>query len=1294
MNRKQNRFVIRLVLPGRSMLRTLALFALLCSLLFSFVPATGQAVVSYPDLQGVGAPEPRAGVTRGVRRLYAAGEYTVSPAATTPAFAEWTRTGGPDDTLVATGYQFTTNSGADAGKDTGFTVFGQTNASNGALAPAKIQRLDGDNKVAVTLDSTLPTWSMYLLWPQNSNGYGYPIAVNRTEAWWLGPQKAAVGDTISVYGRNLSNQNGTSNSWLYIKPSGSAGQWVTPTAVNPYKVDFVVPTLANGSYEVWVHNGHGGHYGWSGPLTLTVYGGPGWTNTQFNVKDYGAVGDGVTDDTAAIEAALEAAAGTPYSTVYFPTGTYSVSDGFIPPSNVRLLGDGETATTIECNFPASNITNTSDPRAFALFCDNGVHHPGDSGTIHLNEGGTRQTNVEFNSMTLDANNNLNVWDGSGALPTLIYMEGTGDLRFTHVAIKAMNQNYSGVNFDSSLGVHLTNCDIYGGGGWMAPMYVGSASQVFIDHCNFYGTYDSFTFIDEWGAHDLSVTNCTAQDYDNTTETGWAIGRFLSGNGDGGTSVNTYIGNNTTNQMTVRPDCTEQNAGEQCMWEGNVPFYRGSPTAATATTVTFNSLSGYPPNIPAGFCNAVIVAGKGVGQHRVITNTDYTNGIITVSPAWNVTPDATSVILLAVLTDKVAIYNNYFNGKPRVLTDHIGSAGVEPYGGCTDMVVDHNTFDTLKTALSIWAQGNQDDGFYGLPPLDIHPVFFHLYTNNTIKNCYAGAAGILGFLNNPTLDVGTSYLGITLRRNNYDTLLTPACTFSATDGSWSCLGTPMNMNVIEHETATNVPGGIDTSGVVNYATNLIAYKNNLATTAAPAGATGFNFGAGENPALQQNVWTNFATPYAGTPPGAVLELPYRSLTASTTPGGSPAQVTLSIWNSGTSAMNWTATQTIANWLTLSATSGTAQSENHSSILLTCNPAGLTPGIYPATITVAAGSQTMKCTVIFTVEALQVSTTALTVYGPDAATPQTNTITITNPGAALLNWTATVNQASQGWLSVPTSSGSIAVGGSTPLKITCNPAHLVNGTYSGTITVAGGGQSVQITVTFTFPVSPVLQVSPTNWDVTCGDATTPVHDSLTVSNIGQAPLTWSAVSSVTWLSVSPTGSPNNTPINPGGNSMTVTATCNPTGLAPGTYQGRLTFTGGVQAQVFGVTFTVPVWPVLQVSPTALTVTGVDAFTKQTSSFTVNNPGNAALSWTLSVNTANAGWLSVSLTKGTTSANSSTPVTVTCNPTGLAPGAHTGTITFTAGGQTSAGHRVLRGPELAGAAGLPRVADRNRR
>jgi hypothetical protein len=79
---------------------------------------------------------------------------------------------------------------------------------------------------------------------------------------------------------------------------------------------------------------------WTGRWKLMPYGTAAGTGDFFNVKSFGATGDGTTDDSAAINAAIDAATGVGGGTVYFPYGTYRLLSAIssLNDRGVRLLG--------------------------------------------------------------------------------------------------------------------------------------------------------------------------------------------------------------------------------------------------------------------------------------------------------------------------------------------------------------------------------------------------------------------------------------------------------------------------------------------------------------------------------------------------------------------------------------------------------------------------------------------------------------------------------------------------------------------------------------------------------------------------------------------------------------------------------------------------------------------------------------------------------------------------------------------------------------------------------------------
>jgi Pectate lyase superfamily protein len=127
----------------------------------------------------------------------------------------------------------------------------------------------------------------------------------------------------------------------------------------PNFVPFGVVVVTKDTGDLYIGTGSS-----NGPAVTAIFGSslPGYT--VFNVFQYGATGNGVTDDTAAINNAI-AACGAVNGILYFPTGAYLVSSTLTISAAMRIMGASQNGAVIflkagsNCNVfnvTSSNVT--------------------------------------------------------------------------------------------------------------------------------------------------------------------------------------------------------------------------------------------------------------------------------------------------------------------------------------------------------------------------------------------------------------------------------------------------------------------------------------------------------------------------------------------------------------------------------------------------------------------------------------------------------------------------------------------------------------------------------------------------------------------------------------------------------------------------------------------------------------------------------------------------------------------------------------------------------------------------
>jgi parallel beta-helix repeat protein len=253
----------------------------------------------------------------------------------------------------------------------------------------------------------------------------------------------------------ILDSRGEANVWLasasykfVLKTSTDTLIW---TVDNITTVDAFITSLAGATGSSLVGYSPAG----TGAVTTTVQA---KLRQNLSVKDFGATGDGTTDDTTAFQNALTAAAG---KSLYVPNGTY-LCTGLTIYSGTNMFGDSPTTSIIK----AKGTLGTST----AL-----LKNPNQSGTAYAyTDVGITVSNIRFDG------NNL-----GSRTAELVSFGKVNDLHITNCQV--YNVQYIGLALAGCLSVTLSSCTftecgsdsviIEGGAAlWMGP--AGDTTKAF------------------------------------------------------------------------------------------------------------------------------------------------------------------------------------------------------------------------------------------------------------------------------------------------------------------------------------------------------------------------------------------------------------------------------------------------------------------------------------------------------------------------------------------------------------------------------------------------------------------------------------------------------------------------------------------------------------------------------------------------------------------------------------------------------------------------------------------------
>lgn len=491
-----------------------------------------------------------------------------------------------------------------------------TGKSGQAVTVPVIQPLDGSLKFVLPKGPAPGSlYAMQITTPQGSITH----VLNRPELWWAqsnGTPEPAPGQLLWLFGKNL---NGGPKVTIELKGPKTVR---LANRSDDFHNSVVLPAdLPEGQYEVRISEG-AGEAGLSNPVMITVSKALVWPTQVFNVRDFGAEGQGQTNDTGAIKDAIAAAVKAGGGVVYFPRGRYQLNETLEVPPLVTLKGERRDLVNLfwpdmKDALPAMvKGTNTFAIQDLTFYCGNysrflvAEDRQPTAGNVRLYNVTIRANRYRGHMTSDEADRRLQT--GGGNQCPLLTLGGRG--------------------------VFIVDCDLYSSGMafWMSRL----SNAVIRDN----------TFTNgRWGWYSLSGNDGVVF-LDNTI-----IGGDLMSTGGG---LNTLDGSKYSRHVYYAENTLRTMFGwdrEAMTSDASGAAYFGKVASASAATVTLAADPKGPDNWIGG--SLYIMDGKGTGQYRTVTACKGRD--VTVEPAFEVQPDTTSTVTWCAYQGRCLFINNDF-----------------------------------------------------------------------------------------------------------------------------------------------------------------------------------------------------------------------------------------------------------------------------------------------------------------------------------------------------------------------------------------------------------------------------------------------------------------------------------------------------------------------------------------------------------------------------------------------------------------------------------------------------------